>query len=174
MDKFTKADLKPGMIVEIRDGDCYITHEFNGALILARNVGWLDLLDHEEDLLYSNRNHSQLDIMTVRKPAIEGQFIENYWKEAPIIWERKELPKMTEVERVILENARVEGKRAKWIGRDCVKDLFLYLEKPTKEVSYWGSVPSKKLIIFNHLFQFVKWEDEEPWYIPDLLGGVNE
>lgn len=174
MDKFTKADLKPGMIVETRNGNRYITHEFNGALILVRDGGWLDLLNHEEDLLYSNRDDNVFDIMTVRKPAIEEQFIEDYWKEAPIIWERKELPKMTEVERVILENARVEGKRAKWIGRDCAKDLFLYLEKPTKEVSYWGGVSSKRLIIFNHLFQFVKWEDNEPWYIPDLLGGVDE
>lgn len=168
MNKFTKADLKPGMIVEIRNGNCYMIHEFMDELILVHDGGFRDLSKHDDNLLRDD-NQFDIDIMTVRKPTKKYQLIEYYWKEAPIIWERKELPKLTDVERVILENARVGGKRAMWISRDSDKALFLYSKKPTKGDGCWGSNSLHGLFTFNHLFQFVKWEDDEPWYIPDLL-----
>lgn len=77
--------------------------------------------------------------------------------------------KLTEDEKVILKNI---DKRYRWIARDDNGSLFIYGEKPIKKESSWIS---KMLIdwcgiwIFNHLFQSIKWEDEEPYLIEDLL-----
>ena len=77
--------------------------------------------------------------------------------------------KLTEDEKVILRNI---DKKYKWITIDDNGSLFINNEKPIKNESSWIS---KMLIdwcgiwIFNHLFQSIKWEDEEPYLIEDLL-----
>lgn len=49
--------------------------------------------------------------------------------------------------------------------------LFLYEEKPQKARYYWTSSKGdiENLIVFNHLFEYIKWEDELPTLIEDLL-----
>ena len=88
------------------------------------------------------------------------------------------LPKkkqFTDDELCILRNI---DKKYKWIARDKVcKDeydnygnLNIYLGKPNKSTISW--LPSDIYCEFNgynHLFQSIKWDDEEPIYIDDYV-----
>lgn len=81
--------------------------------------------------------------------------------------ERKEFVVSTD-EKTIL---RIIPKTFKWIVRSQEKYLLLYEEKPQKTRYIWesslGNVES--LMAFNHLFEYIKWEDELPTLIEDLL-----
>ena len=88
------------------------------------------------------------------------------------------LPKkkeFTDEELCILRNI---DKKYKWIARDKVDrdeydnygNLNIYLGKPNKSTVSW--LPSDEYCEFhayNHLFQSIKWEDEEPVYIDDYV-----
>ena len=82
------------------------------------------------------------------------------------VWKREE-PTITEDEKAILRNLPDEYK---WIARDEDSKLYFYRDKPEKCVDVWMSGRgSIFLYLFNHLFKMVKWEDDEPWKIEDLL-----
>ena len=88
------------------------------------------------------------------------------------------LPKkkeFTDDELCVLKNI---DKKYKWIARDKVDrdeydnygNLNIYLGKPNKSTVSW--LPSDEYCEFhayNHLFQSIKWEDEEPIYIDDYV-----
>lgn len=83
--------------------------------------------------------------------------------------EHKEPITLSEAERIILENI---DKDFKWIARDSDGELYIFNSKPTK--TDWDWVTTKninKFICFNHLFQFITWNDSEPYNIEDLLKG---
>ena len=78
--------------------------------------------------------------------------------------------KLTEDEKVILRNI---DKRYRWIARDEDGRLFVFADKPLPLVIRWAAcgdfnVPAE-LDVFSHLFQSIKWGDEEPYLIEDLL-----
>ena len=93
------------------------------------------------------------------------------------------LPKkkqFTDDELCILRNI---DKKYKWITRDKVDrdeydnygNLNIYLGKPNKSTVSW--LPSDEYCEFhayNHLFQSIKWEDEEPVRIDDYVDRKNE
>lgn len=90
--------------------------------------------------------------------------------------EYKEPIQMTSFERSILECAVNHGYE--WIARDDRRNwLCIYKEKPRKGDSEWHSTDEEWgvgreylcLELFSDKFQFVKWTDEEPTYIPTLL-----
>lgn len=60
----------------------------------------------------------------------------------------------------------------KYIARDSDGDLCLYTDRPEKWVSNWIDHTNDyyHFYEFNELFKFVKWEDEEPYLISDLLN----
>ena len=81
------------------------------------------------------------------------------------------LPKKKEFtvdELCILRNI---DKGYKWIARDeDDKGMFAYEFKPTKGCYSWiDGGDSASIYGFNHLFQSIKWEDEEPVYIDDYV-----
>lgn len=82
---------------------------------------------------------------------------------------------LTEDERVILRNL---DKNWKWIARDEDNELYIFETKPCKESYFWSSEDGNWQIncYFTNLFQFIKWEDDEPYNIEELLKGecVNE
>ena len=84
--------------------------------------------------------------------------------------EHKEKPKMLDVEREILKNI---DKKYKWILRDEDGLLKVYSGKPCKQTCSWfmSGCEVSYLACFNHLFQFIKWEDKEPYEISELLKG---
>ena len=84
--------------------------------------------------------------------------------------EHKEQIKLSDAERVILENI---DKTYKWIVRfDCGR-LFLAnnLQKPYKDDNGDWLCYGVELDFYDHLFQFIKQEDEEPYEIEKLLKG---
>lgn len=83
--------------------------------------------------------------------------------------EHKEPITLSEAERIILENI---DKEYKWIARDKSENLYMYTEKPFKYGDVWHNTScSLELICFNHLFQFITWNDSEPYNIAELLKG---
>lgn len=81
--------------------------------------------------------------------------------------EYKEPIKLTEDEKVILKNV---DKQYTYIARDKSKNLYVYSEKPLKQgsecITLYGNCCE---LAFSHLFQFISWEDKEPYLIEDLL-----
>lgn len=78
-------------------------------------------------------------------------------------------PVLTNDEKVILKRL---PSSCKWIARDNSGDLYLYAKKPCKnsDMSWWGNqIALYSLSIYNSLFKFIKWEDEEPYSIEELL-----
>ena len=79
---------------------------------------------------------------------------------------------LTEAEKIILENPL--PKQCKYIARDYYGALYIYENKPIKKSDNWIRVSSDysfnnfnmfRLDMFHHLFQFIKWEDEEAYNI---------
>lgn len=61
----------------------------------------------------------------------------------------------------------------KYIARDGSGNLFLYKEKPNKHKhgKFWNEYEKAlELDCFDSLFQFIKWEDEEPYNIKELIA----
>ena len=86
--------------------------------------------------------------------------------------EHKEKITLSEVERIILENI---DKEYKWIARDECGDLVLHAVEPHKEYmcNTWINDEAEDDILspFNHLFQFITWNDEQPYNIEEILKG---
>lgn len=57
----------------------------------------------------------------------------------------------------------------RYIARDDDKTLFAYDTKPDKIQYEWEVTKETKGINFDDLFSFIKWEDEEPTLIQDIL-----
>lgn len=80
---------------------------------------------------------------------------------------------LTKAEKTILENV---DKQYKWIARDENDVLWVYSNKPNKNTDHWNCYASSNNTItrinaFNHLFQFIKWEDYEPYNIGYILAN---
>ncbi len=84
--------------------------------------------------------------------------------------EHKEPIKLSDAERVILENI---DKNYKWIAREYDGAIVIYFKKPVKDDNYgcWDTDNEVWCCFeaFNHLFQFIKWEDTNPYKIEELL-----
>ena len=88
-----------------------------------------------------------------------------------LLTEYKESIKLNHDECVILKNIDEEYQ---WIARDKDNDLYLYPQKPEKKENSWRYGYDFTCIeMFNHLFKFVKWEDEEPYNIKELLDNCE-
>ena len=91
-----------------------------------------------------------------------------------LLSEYKEPVKLSRLEHELLKFIDNEGY--KYIARDnCGGVLFRYPKKPTKNIyGEWGKGGiCSDLRMFNDLFQFVKWEDEEPISIEDVLNNCE-
>ena len=151
-----KSDLEYGNVVETREGTKYLYHCKKSDQFLNLDYdGFLWICDFDKNLK-STDGLNEFDIMKVYKDYTCKE----------VLWERKEKPKLTEDEKTILRNL---PKKYKWIARDKSDWMFLYREKPIKLKISWSGCMYTTLP-FQHLFQFIKWEDEEPYSIEELLG----
>lgn len=82
---FTKADLKPGMVVEYRCGD---RRFFVNDLFMSLDYGWSSITEYSDDLL--NSNNKELDIIKVY--TAHSPVLRDIFKDFTLIhiWERKE------------------------------------------------------------------------------------
>lgn len=86
-------------------------------------------------------------------------------------WLKKEHKiKLSDAERVILENI---DKKYKWIVRFYCGRLFLAndMQKPYKDDDGDWRCYGVELDFYDHLFQFIKWEDTQAYNIEELLKG---
>ena len=151
-----KSDLKYGNVVETREGIKYLYHCKNSDKFLnLDDDGFLWICDFDENLNIIDCDNG-LDIMKVYKDYTCKE----------LLWERKEKPKLTEDEKVILRNL---PKEYKWIARDLSGMVYIFIERPEKGQAIWYGC-GQPMIPFYHLFQFIQWEDEEPYSIEELLG----
>ena len=155
-----KEDLKYGNVVEFRSGDrCLYCTFKKGIDFIHLNGDCYTMLKYYDENLIRNEGCHSADIVKI---------YEDY-NLKKVLWERKEKPKPTEDEKAILRSL---PKKYKYIARDSKnknEGLCIYIDKPEKESSYWYSEDFLELEVFKHLFKFVKWEDEEPYLISDLL-----
>ena len=77
----------------------------------------------------------------------------------------KDVIKLTNRERAFCEYAQ-----SGWIARDSDNCICLYNEKPYKEDYEWKSDNNYETYrIIEKLFQFIKWEDKEPYSVEEML-----
>ena len=82
------------------------------------------------------------------------------------------MPKINQEEYEVLKGL---DDKYKWIARDEDRGLYAFTKKPVKKdgpSSYWWDAdPYSALGLFDeiHLFQFIQWEDEEPYDIQELI-----
>ena len=141
MKKFTKSSLKCGDLIVYICGAFEVIDEEKLSFIKER---------YDEELRQLDRI---LDIMRVYRYPV---------------WKREDLT-ITSAEKVLLENI---DKIFKYIARNHGSTLFLFEKKPIKEKWMWVRTTdsyTSSFTIYSHLFPMVKWEDEDPWLIEDLL-----
>ena len=94
--EFTKADLKNGDVVKMRDGSVNIVCVDTGTLICAKS-GFNLLRDYANDLTESKWNDGEFDIVAVRRPKEpnECRFDAFDCGKGELVYERKEVEEMT-------------------------------------------------------------------------------
>lgn len=85
--------------------------------------------------------------------------------------DNKNKVKMTKTEYTILKNI---DEQYQWIARDINVSLYVYKNKPFKDGNVWGCVEGfVRIEVFEHLFQFIKFKDKEPYNIQELLNNCE-
>lgn len=155
-----KNDLEHGNTVELRNGDkmLFCLHFPDEILVDLGGRKFIAFDSYRKDLTIIG-GEVEFDIMKVYKDYTCKE----------LIWERKEKPKpkLTEDEKAILRNV---PKHYEWIARDIDGRLYIYASKPKKGLTIWLDT-GLPMVSFDHLFKFIKWEDEEPYSIEELLEG---
>lgn len=85
---------------------------------------------------------------------------------------------VTKSDKLIPEEQNISSFVSKdyaWIARDKSNKLYIYKDKPIKllNLEYWDSrigIP-REFKQYNHLFQFIKWTDKEPFNVNDIVDG---
>ncbi len=164
MKEFTKDDLQANDIVTARDGERYMIYKISGGLV--------GVSSNDCFCVGKGADFWHDDMMKVQRPVYPHQLQTRSWDAAPVIWERKGVPLLSEAEYHILKNLSTQWKS---IARDEDGELLLYDEKPSKYNGRWRLRSNNTALdIYNHLFSFVKWKDDEPWEITKLLERYEE
>ena len=87
-----------------------------------------------------------------------------------LLEEYKKPVKLTKFEYEYLKVAKKEGFN--FIARDKTNVLYGFEKRPTKGNATWGS-RGDYVGMFESMFKFVKWEDEEPWKIDEILSNCT-
>ena len=109
-------------------------------------------------------------IIQIALEEILKKYSKKFKKELADKRKKKEKPKLTEDEKVILRNL---PKEYKWIARDTANYMYLFKNKPIKNTWMWDGAGAT-IFMFHNLFQFIEWEDEEPYSIEELLKGEEK
>ena len=82
------------------------------------------------------------------------------------------LPKKKEFTDDELAIMRSLPKLYEWIARDGSGRMFMYNVKPKKSDSYWEAQNTlwNSVVMFEHIFNSITWEDEEPIFIDDYVN----
>ena len=154
-----KNDLKHGNAVKLRNGDTMLfCWHFPDEILVNLEGRKFITFDSYRDNLTDIDNALEFDIMKVYKDYTCKE----------LLWERKEKKLViSEDEKAILRNV---PKHYEWIARDIDGRLYIYASKPKKGLVIWLDT-GLPMVSFDHLFRFIKWEDDEPYSIEELLKG---
>ena len=146
-----KSDLVAGKhIVQYRVGEFRTVGK--GNILVDTKGRYMYTLDDYDEKLNNISGSKNFDIVAVY--------------ELSEVWKREELT-ITDDEKVILRSLPANYK---WIARDKDSKLYVYLDKPEKCEYIWTDKRNySSLEALSHLFEMVKWDDDEPWKIEDLL-----
>ena len=87
--------------------------------------------------------------------------------------EYKEPVKLTRFEQDVLKHL-LEQTQYRFIVREKSGNIYIYKRKPKKGIGAWDSSTGMlNLNVFINLFPFIKWEDEEPTSIKDVLDNCE-
>lgn len=90
-----------------------------------------------------------------------------------LLSEYKEPVKLTELEHGILEYL-LEKKQYRFVVRERNGYLYAYINKPRKYDKAWQALTCmRSMSLFDDLFQFIQWEDEEPTSIEEVLNSCE-
>jgi hypothetical protein len=156
-------DLKSCMIVETQEKKLYLVV---GDKLIGVD-GFLNLSSYHDDLKHTSFRDFNIIKVYNYKYASSFSYLLKY-DNLDLIWERKE-HKLTQEQIKILKALKTLGFN--WIARDKDNDLYAYNTKPKKLIYIWDEGSS--VTSLNYLtvrFDFIKWEDEEPINIDDLLN----
>lgn len=171
------SDLKTGMWAKTRNGEKYLVLRNHFSIddgMFIDKSGFLKYGCYNDDMSYPK--YSGYDIIEVFKPDLGNCTLNGNCLIS--IWKRKEFPKLTSFEKEFLKALKPEYRNG-YIARDEDGTLMVYSHMPNRGTYKWTLYKTFDLydkVYFNCLaddsnrpFTWVKWEDEEPWYIPDLL-----
>lgn len=158
-----KEELKFGNVVETRNGKrfIYIVY-FRDDLISLKGAGQVSLSYYKENLYRKNDSEidRDLDIMKVYKDYTLQE----------LLWERpKDKPKLTNEEIIVL---KILARKFNYITKDDEGNVCAFENEPTAKTEYsWynRNECGEELDIFNHLFNFIRFNDLEPTSISYLL-----
>ena len=155
-----KDDLQYGNVVELRNGNKYLYNNIinKHQLINFNGIGYLDFESYNDNLSYKKETYSEFDIMKIYR---------DYTYEY-LLWERKEKPKLSDDERIILRSI---DKCFKCIARDKNGILRICAGERLYKMNYqwYSTCYYSQSFPYTYLFTFIKWEDEKPYLIEDLL-----
>ena len=160
-----KKDLKLGYLVETKDKQLL-------TLLPIKNTGVF--VDHKKKFYplsaYTEDLCSVRPLQTIVKVWGKEMFGENVLSfetdTRDLLWERKETPTLTQDEKSVLRNI---DEKYQYITRNIDNELWLYSGKPHNLQGIWFYHHEGRLY-FDKLFQFIEWEDEEPYDIKELLN----
>lgn len=90
-----------------------------------------------------------------------------------LLSEYKESVKLTRFEQDVLKHL-LEKTQYRFIVREKSDSIYIYKRKPKKGIGAWDSSTGMlNLNVFINLFPFIKWEDEEPTSIKDVLNNCE-
>lgn len=121
MDKFTKADLKDGMVIETRGKERYLVLG-NRAI---RNSGYNSLNGYGDDLTecrYHNKSYDIVRVFKVSNDCVRKLDTLFHDENLELIWERKEIKRMTneemrqKLEELTGEKIEIEPSMGEMIG----------------------------------------------------------
>ena len=87
-----------------------------------------------------------------------------------LLEEYKKPIKLSKFEYEYLKVAKKEGFN--FIARDKSNTLYGFEKQPTKRDLMWGS-GGDCVSMFESIFKFVQWENEEPWKIDSILSNCE-
>lgn len=171
-----KSSLKTGMRVKLRDERIFLVIKdvdtFNYGhqdVAFVDNAGFFNGTEFKDDLTHDYNDN--WDIVEVFNSDIESntqlvrKFLDTNVRYS--IWKRKEY---TEEQKEIFKALKVLGFN--WMARDKDNPVIAFDIKPERRSFTWYSTKCKQAELFTNsmqeTFDFIKWEDEEPFEIPDL------
>lgn len=172
-----KSDLKTGMRVKVRIGQIYlvirdIQHvDGHQELAFISNCGFIKGSNYDDGLINTISFSSSFDVMEV---YTINENPNNLLTSCTLdldkrfsIWKRQEY---TDRQEEIFKALKVLGFN--YVARDDDGDIYTYQEKPLKIIDYcnWNDHCNSFELIngIEKVFDFIKWEDTEPFEIPNL------